>query len=469
MKLAETISTEIYSQSHRLDASYHASESIAALKFIREWSQAFSNVGLGLERLSDLCEDGGIYIPSRFKRIFVRSAEHGAPYLTGSSVTQADPLRGVKYLSYKHTNNLQNLLLKLNMIIVTCSGTIGNAVFINDIFQNTVGSPDLLRIVANHAKVQPGYLFAFLSSPLGRLLIEQKTYGSVVPHIEAHHLYDLPILRIGSHEVVIHNLIEKASQLRVEADAQLQAAKAILTNEVSFSDISHQREHQYTVGSSTIDPEFSYRLDSFCYVGYVSDALETLKNFAGKVIKASEAGYTIYNPPIFKRMFAPQGFPYMSGVDLYTAKPTTNRFLSRKQPNIDQYLVSKGMVLLQSAGQRYGLNSTPLLVTNTLDGVAVTSDIVRIVHQDIVENGYICSLFASEFGRRLALRYTYGTSIPRINVPQFAHIEIPWPEKSVRRTIGEMTITAYEKREQANQLEDESQTILLNALGWPTQ
>ena len=123
------------------------------------------------------------------------------------------------------------------------------------------------------------------------------------------------------------------------------------------------------------------------------------------------------------------------------------------------------MVLIQSAGQRYGLITTPVLVTQTLENVAATSDIVRIMHKDIVENGYICALFSSDFGRRLTLRYSYGTSIPRLNVPEFAKIKIPWPQKQIRREIGQITVTAYGKRDMANRLEDQAQALLAEALG----
>ena len=155
----------------------------------------------------------------------------------------------------------------------------------------------------------------------------------------------------------------------------------------------------------------------------------------------------------------------MSGVEIYTLRPTTTRYLSRVQPEIEQYLVTEGMVLVQSAGQRYGLITTPVLVTRMLNGVAATSDIVRIKHPDIIENGYICTLLASDFGRRLALRYSYGTSIPRLNVPEFSKIKIPWPDDGVRREIGQLTKQAYQQRDEANALEDQAQALLVEALG----
>jgi type I restriction enzyme S subunit len=142
---------------------------------------------------------------------------------------QADPLQGAKLLSYRFTSNMDELALHKRMILVTCSGTIGNSVYVNDNFRGAVGSPDLLRIVADPAQIPPGYLYAFLSSSLGRALIEQKTYGAVVPHIEAHHVMDLPIPRVEPDaEQRIHELIERGAALRVEANRRLIEAQETL-------------------------------------------------------------------------------------------------------------------------------------------------------------------------------------------------------------------------------------------------
>ena len=243
MKAVVTNAEKLYESGRRLDASYHASDGVKALRFIRRWAgQPARPVAPAtrtlhdksrttydtrrLDPLEEVCVVGGIFIPSRFKRIFVNDPEHGAPYLTGGSITQANPLEGAKLLSYRFTRNMDELALHERMILVTCSGTIGNTVYVNADFKGAVGSPDLLRIVADPAKIPPGYLYAFLSSPLGKALIEQRTYGAVVPHIEAHHVVDLPIPRLDpATEQGVHELIEQAAGLRVEATTALTEAQ----------------------------------------------------------------------------------------------------------------------------------------------------------------------------------------------------------------------------------------------------
>ena len=75
-----------------------------------------------------------------------------------------------------------------------------------------VGSDDIIRIVADPGRIPSGYLYAWLSSPLARALIEQQTYGAVIPHIEAHHVVDLPVPRLDAAiEQRIHELVERAA------------------------------------------------------------------------------------------------------------------------------------------------------------------------------------------------------------------------------------------------------------------
>jgi type I restriction enzyme S subunit len=187
------------------------------------------------DRLDQICLPHGIYIPGRFKRIYVGSLDYGVPYITGGSILKINPLTESKILSQKQVEGKPELLLREKMILVTCSGVIGNSTYVSPLLKGTVGSPDLIRIIADSKLVLPGYLFAFLNSNIGRALIEQKTYGAVIPHIEAHHLFSLPIPRLDvEKETQISNLVDTAfsnyaSALKFEEQAQLSFRQALQT------------------------------------------------------------------------------------------------------------------------------------------------------------------------------------------------------------------------------------------------
>lgn len=135
--------------------------------------------------LKDSCKT--IFRPGIFKRHYV---ENGIEFLGGSDIVKSIP-SSEKKLSIKKTSHLADMQVKENWILVTCGGTIGYSVIVNEYLAGKTASQHILRIIAE--KIRPGYLFAFLSSDIGLKAIQSYTYGSVIPQIEPHHLERLPI------------------------------------------------------------------------------------------------------------------------------------------------------------------------------------------------------------------------------------------------------------------------------------
>lgn len=352
------------------------------------------------------------------------------------------------------------------MILVTCSGIIGNSVYVNANFSGAVGSPDLLRILADPKHIPPGYLFAFLSSSEGRALIEQKTYGAVVPHIEAHHVLDLPIPRLDpTLEQRIHDLVVQAAQLRVEAQKDLHSVQQQLhqrlgINEPLIPPYEHARSWSAVVLSNHL-----LRLDAFFYTGYAGEALRhpSLHEFPTRPLK--EIAVRVFNPPIFKRMYVhSDGVPYLMGAELYEIHPKATHFLSRRTTALDEYIIREGMIVVQDAGQRYGLLGTPIYANRTVEGCAATNNMIRIVFSDQVTAGYVYAFLNTDLGRRLILQQSYGSSLPHIFPPWLATIPIPWLDSELRQSLGQSVVTAFDKRYQANQAEDAAQALLAEAV-----
>ena len=88
------------------------------------------------------------------------------------------------------------LRVKKDWLLLTCGGTIGRLVYIDEQLSKCVISQHVMRIVP---KDNAEILFAFLSSPIGEILINMFTYGSVIPSVENHHLELLPIPIINVH------------------------------------------------------------------------------------------------------------------------------------------------------------------------------------------------------------------------------------------------------------------------------
>src|SRR5207247_8087360 len=88
----------------------------------------------------------------------------------------------------------------------------------------------------------------------------------------------------------------------------------------------------------------------------------------------------LFKPSIFKRMWVESkdyGPPFVSGNDVYRIAPAPERFVSRKSKDIESYLLRKGWVVFQAAGQLNGVFGTPVLVNSYLDGMLCADDVFR--------------------------------------------------------------------------------------------
>ncbi len=454
MRVSTTTSNDLMTTGFRLDASYHSSPG-------QQSSKQLAKSGKKLERLDEVCLPGGIYIPGRFKRIFVDDPNHGAPYLTGSSILDAEPLVGAKLLSFRFTRNVERLSLHEKMILITCSGEIGNTVYVNRIFHGVVGSPDLIRVLADPEKILPGFLYSYLSSQLARALIQQKTYGAVIPHIEAHHVVDLPIPRIDpGNEEHIHQLIEKAAELRVEANLRLSQTQDRFYNNVlgiESKDLVWRcpNEHAFAVGTVQFNTQ-NQRLDGFHHVGYVGEAEQYLKMtiHLGDLIKP-------YQPPMFKRPYTDEnGIPFLSGIDLYNYYPKPHMYISRKMERLESYLVDAGTILVQNVGQRYGLFGHPTIFPKHLDHCAVTQHLMRVFPIDSRDRGFVYIWLSTEVGRRLLLKHSFGTSMGVLFERSFKEMLCPQCSSNLRHSFEVDVDEILHMRERANELEDYAQEIL---------
>ena len=97
-----------------------------------------------------------------------------------------------KKLSFRQVEKMPELRVHKNWILVTCGGTLGNTVLIDNQLEKCAISQHVMRLVPNNV-IPQGYLYAFLSSKVGYKLITMFSSGSVIPQIESHHLELVPI------------------------------------------------------------------------------------------------------------------------------------------------------------------------------------------------------------------------------------------------------------------------------------
>lgn len=453
MKVKEVPSTWLEKNGRRLDCGPYLSGAIEARVLLEE-------LGAKKEPLRNVTLGGidGLINPGRISRTWVDSLEYGMPFLTSTSILQAD-LSNVSLISRKAVHKNPKLIVREGWTLITRSGSIGRMAYCRSDMSEMACTEDVLRVVPNTDKILPGYLYAYLSSKFGFPLIISGTYGAIIQHLEPHHIADLPVPRLGKDvEMRAHSLIVRAAALRAKANLLLGQQKNALENEIAGGSVkwTYSREHSFATGRVNLS-DSNRRLDAFHYVGYVGEAL---KHADRPFIEMKEVADAL-RPPIMKRIWAEEGgHEFLGGTELYQLDQRSKERVSTKTKNIDSYLVKDGQVLFQCVGQRYGLFGRPVLANRLLLGKAVTEAVMRILPHDHRDAGYISVYLATAFGRRLSMQHSAGTSIPVLQEEGARKIKIYWPDETKRHAISGIAAAAWAYRADATQLEDEARATV---------
>lgn len=162
----------------RFEASFHISEGKDIDKYIKEHYEWKS--------LGEVCSN--ISRPDIFKRYYVKN---GITFLGGADIFLATP-NSEKRLSKTKTENISQLAIKEGTILLPRSGTIGNVAWAHAGHAQKLASEHVIRLLPNDI-LRAGYVYAFLASKYGKLLIQRYIFGSVIQHVEPPHLKLIPV------------------------------------------------------------------------------------------------------------------------------------------------------------------------------------------------------------------------------------------------------------------------------------
>lgn len=219
-------SVNVASLNQRLEANYHNPLVQAIEKHCRQHAEQ-------VLPLRDITLTHKFVLPGRFKRVYVEK-DHGITFFSGKNIGELDP-SDKRYLSFsQHDKKIKDeLTIEKNMLLITCSGTVGNVTLVPEHWDGWTMTHDIIRLIPSSVEIG-GYLFAWLSSSWGNKLINRYCYGAVVPHIEIEHLsqVSVPILSDSKLMQEISTMVLSANEKRYQAFLKEQEALQILNRDV---------------------------------------------------------------------------------------------------------------------------------------------------------------------------------------------------------------------------------------------
>jgi type I restriction enzyme S subunit len=402
------------------------------------------------------------YTCGRFKRIWLETSD--LPIYQPSSITDAYPLPD-GYLSPITKANFDALRVHRGQILLTCSGTIGKVALVSATLDNKIFSHDLIRIDVKDTD-DIGLIYAFLRSEIGNTILQTNNYGAVIQHIEPEHLADIPVPNPPKKiKCRINNLILRSFELRDESNRLIDKANALLVVALELPSIHAFRTKKFD-GNADVNnysvklSNLSGRLDGSYHVPVVAAITEHLQTHAAEVATIGDPRISkeILLPGRFKRVYVEkgQGRIFIGGKQIYELDPSNKKYLSlvHHAERIKKQLeLHENMTLITCSGTI----GKVALVPRHWENWAANQHIIRIVPVNDDVAGYISVFLASEYGRTLINRFTYGSVVDEINNKHVAQILFPLlKDAATQAEINSLALEANELRYQAYKLEQEA-------------
>ena len=213
----------------RLDGSYY-------VPVVKAIEQHIAKTAREVLKVADSRGSQSVILPGRFKRIYVEK-EKGVPFIGGKQIFELDP-NNKKYLSLtQHEDRIKGeLTLRENMILITCSGTIGKVTIVPKHWEGWTANQHIIRVVPPNNDIA-GYLYAWLSSDYAYPLITRYVHGSVIDEINDWQVSEVvvPLLRDEDTQKEINHKVLEANRKRTEAYNLEQEALRVLDEKVIYA------------------------------------------------------------------------------------------------------------------------------------------------------------------------------------------------------------------------------------------
>ena len=382
-----------------------------------------------------------VFIPPRFKRVYVDKA-HGVPFLQGSHLSHFS-LADLKYLSRSAHKTLDHLTIRPEWILVTRSGTVGRVAVALHQWDHWAASEHIIRIVPKgHSPCPPGYIYAWLSSPLGQAQFNG-IFGAVVDEVSPAHVEDIliPVPETAAqYELVnyIDSLVRDSIERKENALNQDREAVAGIDqliikgtgNDLPLSGLGPADFASHTpvslIGAAWLHRE-GLRLDAGYYNAETMQAHRAMAESGLTMRRLGDMVERVFIPPRFKRVYVDKahGVPFLQGTHIPQFRPTDLKYLSRSaHRNLARWLIRSGWVLVTCSGTigRVGI------ALREWNDWAVSQHILRIVpHPDSqCPPGYIYAWLSSPLGQA-QFNGTYGAVVDELTAAHVEDILIPFP------------------------------------------
>lgn len=415
LKFCTVTLSDVISRGKRLEASLFDVEAKRAHDIVEHGK--YPAILLG--GLKGLIKDA--YYPGRFKRIYCDSTS-GEPFYLPSQMTDIYP-KADKNISALTKCNMSELRLKPNTLLLTRSGTIGTVSYVSKTIEGRAFSDDVIRVTFKD-DIDLGYVYAYLKTKTGNMMLTTNGYGSVITHIEPEHLNSIPIPNAPSSiKKCINDLIVGSYELRDKSNNLIDEATTLLIKELQLPDIRDFDVALYkkNIGVNTFSVKLSDmagRVDASYHVPVVDAIVKHLQKYAAEVttIGDNRISKDVVLPDRFKRVYVEEGYgvKFLGGKVMHQLDPTSEKYLSRTahKTQLAGALGIKANSILTPARGSLG---DVVLPSEQFLSWAISDNMMQIYSYNEI-CGYVYIFLNTAYGKELIKRFTYGGVVDAIEL-----------------------------------------------------
>lgn len=148
-------------------------------------------------------------------------------------------------------------------------------------------------------------------------------------------------------------------------------------------------------------------------------------------------------------------------LDIY---PKNDGYISKlTETNIESLRVLDGQILITCSGTIGKVS----FVSETLNGKIFSHDLLRIRFKNDYDNGYFYTFLKTNVGNSILKSNKYGSVISHIEAEHINEVLLPKAPLNLKKTIHDLILQSYAKRDESNKLIDEATKIMIDELELP--
>lgn len=207
--------------------------------------------------------------------------------------------------------------------------------------------------------------------------------------------------------------------------------------------------------TETTPQDLESTMGASAYTGDYGRAMDLIEETEHEVTELQNLCERIFRKSRFTRVYVDNpeyGHPYLAPTNVGSLKPwyrqinnTSKGYVSKKKHDVSEYNVEDGTILVTCSGS-VNLGSV-FLATDFLSDYFLTHDMIRIIAEEDVYEGYLYAYLDSWVGRSIMLHNEFGIGVDHIEPDQLKDMPVIIPPEEERKEIHQSIREAYAARE----------------------